>query len=208
MSLADSLHDFRQGVDKVNSYISIAYEKNSLGSDLFDLDKQEFIITSAFLKFFILWESFLESAFSKYLIGENPINSNAITCHASPLDQEHALKMLLGTQKYVDWANHEIVKRLAQLYLSGGEPLSSNIASISRELADLKTIRNAAAHLSSTTQTSLDALATRVMGRAFVNTTVARFVMQFHPVDSTRTVFQYYQNILDIAAENIASNQI
>jgi hypothetical protein len=39
------------------------------------------------------------------------------------------------------------------------------------------------------------------------NTDVATFMMQLHPLDSTKTVLQYYQNLLDIAAENIAANR-
>ena len=107
----------------------------------------------------------------------------------------------------MDWANHEIVRRLAKLYLENGEPLASNIASISSELSDLKTVRNAAAHLSSTTRHQLDALSSRVLSRNITNTDVATFMMQLHPSDSTKTVLQYYQNLLDIAAESIAANR-
>ncbi len=81
------------------------------------------------------------------------------------------------------------------------------MATISSELSDLKTVRNAAAHLSSTTQHQLDGLSTRVLGRAISNTDVASFMMQLHPLDSTKTVLQYYQNLLDITAENIAANR-
>ncbi|MDD2661562.1 MAG: hypothetical protein PHY54_18075 [Methylococcales bacterium] len=122
--------------------------------------------------------------------------------------QGHALKLLIGTQKHVDWANHEIVRRLAQLYLKDGNPIVSNIDSISSELADLRTIRNAAAHISSTTQKQIDALASRISGKNVVNTSVARLVMSLHPKDTSKTVLQFYQNILDIGAENIAANRI
>lgn len=207
MSLADTLEEFRAGIAQTNSLVSMAYEQDSHGNDIFDSKKKDFVISSAFLKLFIYWESFIEASFSKYLIGELSTDGTAVTCFVSPSDRDHALKILIGSQKYVDWANHEIVRRLANLYLENGEPLASNIASISRELSDLKTVRNAAAHLSSTTQHQLDALSTRVLGRTISNTDVASFIMQLHPSDSTRTVLQYYQNLLDLAAENISANR-
>ena len=207
MSLANTLVEFRSGIAQTNNFISMAYEQDSNGDDIFDPNKKDFVISSAFLKMFIYWESFIEEAFSKYLTGELSTDGTGVACFVSPNDKEHALKILIGTQKYVDWANHEIVRQLANLYLENGDPVASNMASISRELSDLKTVRNAAAHLSSTTQHQLDALSTRVLGRPIRHTDVASFMMQLHPLDSTKTVLQYYQDLLDIAAENIAANR-
>jgi len=207
MSLLDSLNNFRLGVAQVDSYVAKAYVVNADGDDIFDDAGKDFIVSSAFLKLFIAWESFIEDVFAKYLIGEASTAGTAVAKHVTPRDRGHALKILIGTQKYVDWANHEIVKRLASLYLENGEPLQTNLNSINAELADLKTIRNAAAHLSSTTQPQLDALASRVLGTAVTGTTVAKFVTELHPSDTTKTVLQYYQGILDIAAENIAANR-
>ncbi|MFK5951404.1 MAG: hypothetical protein QM500_21830 [Methylococcales bacterium] len=207
MSLADTLSVFRAGIVHTNNLISMAYEQDTTGNDIFDADKKEFVISSAFLKMFIYWESFVEDSFSKYLTGELSTDGTGVMCFVSPNDREHALKILIGTQKYVDWANHDIVRRLANLYLENGDPFASNLASISRELSDLKTVRNAAAHLSSTTQHQLDALSTRVLGRPISNTDVAAFMMQLHPLDSSKTVLQYYQNLLDITAENVAANR-
>lgn len=207
MSLADTLAEFRAGIAQINSLISMAYEQNSDGEDIFDAGKKDFVVSSAFLRMFIYWESFLEDSFSKYLTGEISTDGTWATRFVTPNDREHALKILIGTQKYVDWANNEIVRRLANLYLENGDPLASNLASISRELSDLKTVRNAAAHLSSTTQHQLDALSARVLGRTISNTDVATFMMHLHPLDTSKTVLQYYQNLLDIAAENVAANR-
>lgn len=207
MSLGETLDNFRQGIIQVNNYISMAYEQDAAGNDIFDEAKKDFLLSSSFLKMFIFWESFIEDAFSKYLIGHVSTNNTTVSCYVSPQDTQHALKILVGTQKYVDWANHEIVRRLASLYLENDNPFTSNISSISSELSDLKTIRNAAAHLSSTTHAQLDALATRVLNRPVQNTTITSLIMDMHPDDETKTVLQYYQNILDIAAENIAANR-
>ncbi|MFI3137121.1 MAG: hypothetical protein QX197_10140 [Methylococcaceae bacterium] len=62
--------------------------------------------------------------------------------------------------------------------------------------------------MSSTTQKQVDALASRISGKNVVNTSVAHLVMNLHPKDKSKTVLQYYQNILDIVADNIAANRI
>jgi hypothetical protein len=207
MSLADSLAQFRASVVKVDNFVSGAYKTDSNGQDLFDVDGKDFIVSSAYLKLFVAWESFLEEAFAKYLIGEISTDGTPVGRYVTVGDKAHAIKMMIGTQKYVDWANHEIVRRLAVLYLVDGEPLKTNLASIASDLADMKTVRNAAAHLSSTTQPQLAALATRVLGRPVTVTSVAEFITEIHPGDGASTVLQTYEKILDIAAENIAANR-
>ena len=171
------------------------------------MDKKEFIVTSAFLKMFICWEEFLENIFINYLVGEPSIDGTQVNAFVSPQSQEHAHRILIGTQKYVDWANHEIVRRLANIFFENGDPLATNIASISSELSDLKTIRNAAAHVSSTTQRNLDALSSRITSRTVSNFSVSKLVMTLHPTNQSLTILQNYQNILDTSAENIARNR-
>ena len=78
----------------------------------------------------------------------------------------HAHRILIGTQKYVDWSNPEIIRRLCNLFFDPSNPFDTYIASINTDLFDLKTIRNAAAHLTSTTSQQLDSLATRKLKRA------------------------------------------
>lgn len=207
MSLSDSVANFRSGVSEINSIVQKVYDTDPHGNDIFTEDQKDFVVSSAFLKMFIFWESFVEDSFARYLVGEVSTDGTYVNKYVTPNDRAHALKILIGTQKYVDWANHEIVKRLAKLYFEEGEPFSTNISSISTDLADLKTIRNAAAHLSSTTQHQLDALASRVLGSQVSNTTVGQFVVQLHPNNTTRTILQNYQDILDVAAENIAANR-
>jgi hypothetical protein len=203
----ENLSEFRNGITQVNNYIAIAYKTGDDGNDICTQCEKEFIISSAFLKMFIYWEGFLEKAFIIYLTGGSSTNGDILTKYVNPIDEAHAHKMVIATQKYVDWANHEIVMRLSKLYFENGTPIQSVLASIAADLSDLKNIRNAAAHISSTTQTKLDGIASRTFGTTVANTTVDQFIMQSHPDDSNITILQHYQNILDIAAENIATNQ-
>jgi len=207
MSLNTSLITFRQNIVKVNSYIDLAYEQDDSSNNLRTEEEIEFLVTAAFLKLFIAWEGFLETSFIAYLTGEVSLDGDQLVKYASPVDESHAHKILIGTQKYVDWANNEIVNRISALYFEAAEPYSTSLNSIARELSELRTIRNASAHISSTTQTKIDAVASRVLGTPVSNIGVADFITRISPEDNTKTVLQLYQLKLDITAENIAHNR-
>ena len=70
---------------------------------------------------------------------------------------------------------------------------------------DLKTIRNAAVHLSSTTSDSLDSLATRKLGRAMSDTNVYDFILMTDSSTGNNTVIENYMDILKSAASQIAN---
>jgi len=207
MSLNNSLLNFRNDVNRVNGYVDLAYEQDAASNNVRTNEDIEFLVTSAFLKLFIAWESFLETSFIAYLIGEESLDGSQLIRYATPVDEKHAHKILIGTQKYVDWANSEIVNRISSLFFENAEPYSTALNSIARDLSDLRTIRNASAHISSTTQKKLDAVASRVLGTQVSNIGVANFVTNISPEDNTKTVLQMYQLKLDITAENIAHNR-
>jgi hypothetical protein len=76
------------------------------------------------------------------------------------------------------------------------------------DLYDLKTIRNAAAHLTSTTQQKLDSLGTRKLKRQCNDLKVSDILFTFDPDSATNeTVLTTYLNKLDICAEGIANGE-
>ena len=79
------------------------------------------------------WESFLEQALISYMIGESSVSGRAPTRYVFPQSDAHCGSILIGTQKYVDWANPEIVRKLTGLYLDQGDPIAPAIASIQTE---------------------------------------------------------------------------
>ena len=208
MPLNQVLSAYRSGINQVNSLISFAYRQNANQDYVHSNSIQEFITTSAFLRMFIHWEVFLENAFVEYMVGEPSITGGSVQCYVSPADRAHAHKILIGTQRYVDWANYDIVIQLAALFFVDGEPFKNNLSAIREGLIDLRTIRNAAAHLSSTTQPKLDALATRKLSRSVSRISVSNLIMALDPHSppgTTNTFLQSYQLLLDITAENIST---
>jgi len=206
MALIDSLNAFRVSVAEANGFIALAFQQDAGGNYVLSQIQREFITDSAYLKMFIAWETFLENSFIKYMLGEPSISGNVITRYVQPLHEQHANNLLIGTQKYVDWSNPEIVKKLCNLHFSPGNPIDTFVSSIFTDLFDLKTIRNAAAHLTSSTRQPLDSLGTRKLQRQCNNLKVSDLIFAVDPNSPTSdTILTTYLNKLDISAEGIAN---
>jgi hypothetical protein len=205
MALIDSLSTFRSSVNEANSFISFAFQQDGNGNYVQPQNQREFITDSAYLKIFIAWETFLEDSFIQYMLGEHSISGKVIGCCVQPKYKKHANNLLIGTQRYVDWSNPDIIRKLCNLYFNSGNPFDTFISSISFDISDLKTIRNAAAHLTSTTQQQLDSLGTRKLKRQCNNLKVSDILFAFDPESTANeTILTTYLNKLDICAEGIA----
>ena len=72
---------------------------------------------------------------------------------------------------------------------------------------DMKSIRNSAAHLSSTTSSKLDGLASRILSTPVTNYTAYKLLFSIDPRVTLypTTVLERYLTLLDVAAEEIAN---
>jgi len=73
--------------------------------------------------------------------------------------------LVIGVQRYFDYGNHDYVRRMVNMYFENGYPYEPHLSAVSSDLADLRTMRNASAHITSTTQTVLESLALRIFSR-------------------------------------------
>lgn len=206
MSLQQNLTDYRASVADCNSFISFAHQQYANGNYKINANLRKFISESAFLKIFIAWETFLENSFIDYLMGEPSILNNRPARWATPISREHANQLLIGTQKYVDWANPEITRKLSKIYFHEGYVFNTQLSAVNTELLDLKTIRNSAAHLSSSTSAKLDSLSSRLLNRQCNNYTAYKLLFSPDPNSTTGgTILSNYLVVLDISAEIIAN---
>ena len=166
-------------------------------------DVRAFMTEAAVLKLFIAWERFLEQSFLNYLMGAPSITGATVTRYLAPTSMHHAHQVLVGTQRYVDWGNPAVVKRLSQLYFDAGHPYETALAAVQSDLSDLRAIRNAAAHLSTSTSDQVDKVALRRLGRPVVGITVYDLVTAAGPHGGD-TILQGYQNLLVATATLIA----
>ncbi len=204
MSILQTLDEFQGSIQKNNRNITAAYQVDATGNYIFDENIRVIITEASFLKIFIAWERFLEQSFIKYLTGKKSLSNNKLNSCVKRIDMNRASEIIKGTNKYIDWSNPDIILRLAKLYFGIINPYSDNLNPIKTDIFDLRTIRNAAAHLSITTSKSFDALASRILKENKTNVNVADFVLTLVP-ETTDTVIDYYISMLDITSENIAN---
>ena len=188
------------------SYIGRAFTQDAAGAYVLTEQERSFIVDSALLRIFIGWETFLEKSVVAYMMGNASSVGRKPTRFVSPTSEVHAHQILIGTQKYVDWANPDIVRKLTQLHFENGEPVGAVVSSIHSDLLDMKTVRNAAAHLTTTTAASIDALATRKLEKPSSGIAVSHFILSIDPKgDGTLTILDGYLGLLDTAADQIAN---
>jgi hypothetical protein len=160
MPIVKSLGDFNSNLTQCNHLIANAHRQDANGNHLFTQQDREQITAAAFLNMFIAWEQFLESSIGDYMMGEPTLSGVQPIKYVKPPNRPHSTAMVIHIQRYFDFANHENVRKLIKLYFENGFPFEGPIVSINAELSDMKTIRNSCAHVSSSTQMALSALAT------------------------------------------------
>ena len=206
MSTNDVLNQYRQSVADAKRYAADGFQQHPDGTFIYDELHRNFIVDAAILKFFKAWETYLESIFKCFLLGEQTTEGTTVHICVTARDEKHADRLLIGMNKYFDWANPELVCKLSVLYLDEINPINASLNAIKSDLSDFRTIRNAAAHFTVTTRHPVEALAQRKTGNQHIGITPAKFI--FMQESTTGDYWSYYQQILDIAAENIAKGVI
>ena len=207
MALAQNLTDFRSSITELLSHITFAHQKYANGSHKVSRNLREFICESAFLRIFISWETFVENCFVDYLLNESSILNKRPAKWATPINKEHAQEIIIGNQRHMDWSNPETIRKISQIFFHQGYVFNSSLGAIHQDLMDLKTIRNSAAHISSTTANKLDGLSTRILNVPCINYTAYRllFSVDVRAAVPNQTVLDRYVQILDVTAEQIAN---
>ncbi len=152
---------FDQAVLTATQATQRAHQLDTSGSYEFPLDQRGLITQAAFVRIFIAFEEFLERTFEHYGMGGLSLAGNAATCYATAPSAEHLQRMFIGLMRFMDWSAPDKVRELARLYFVNGEPFDAAIAGVDTILRDMKTVRNAASHVSTTTTAQADALYAR-----------------------------------------------
>jgi hypothetical protein len=198
------LIEFRDAVTVSRRLIAAAHVKDATGAFAWVEADRSVVVEAAFLKVFIAWETVQERSFLEYLMGATSASGSVMPRFVQPKDRAHAAKLLIGAGRFVDWSTPDPVRRLANNFLDNGEPFESVLASIHGDLLDLKTIRNAAAHVSITTVQPLDALASRKLQKNIAGISAAALLLSTDPTSrSGATIFEAYTSVLDEAAQRI-----
>lgn len=204
MSLAQILADFKVDVLQCEALIANAHKIDSTGAPFLpEIDRKQ-ITVAAFLNMFIAWETFLEASLAEYMTGALTLNGSTPIRYVSPVDVSAAKKMVIGVMKFFDYGNHDHFLKQVTLYFRSGYPFELQLKSIYSDLADIRIMRHAAAHITSTTQTAMETLALRLFGSPKTNITLYQLLTASDPKSTAgETIFATYKTKLIVAAELI-----
>lgn len=206
VSLADSLATFSAAAAQCESLISNSHIVDAEGDYLLPAIDRKQITSAGFLNLFVAWETFLEDAFAKFMVGEPTIGGVAPVKFVAPASIAAAKTMMIGVNRYFDFGNHDFVKRMASIYFDGGVPFEPHLSSILSDLADLRTMRNASAHLTTTTQSALESLAQRIFSTPRPGIDLYTMLTSNDPASAAgNTVFSERKDVLLTAAQLIAT---
>lgn len=205
MTLAVSLQAFRDGVSTCTALIATAHQRHAAGQFIFGLEQRDAITVAAFQNMFKHWEGFLEASITKFLAGSPGTSRRRPRKYVRATSIQHASSIVVGTQRFFDYANHEYVKKIVNLYFENGGPFEPHLTAIFSELQDLRIMRNASAHISSSTQSSLDSLAQRLFTIPQPGITLYDVLMRDDPQSPPGiSVFEAYRAKLDTVADLIS----
>ena len=140
------------------SVSQVAHTLDAQGNYTFALPERELMTQSCFVRMFVAFEEFLEQSFGHYGMGGLSLQGNAARCYANAPNLDHLHSMFIGMMRFMDWSTPDKVRELARLYFPTGGPFETPLASAHTHLLDMKTVRNAASHVSRTTTTQADTL--------------------------------------------------
>jgi hypothetical protein len=206
MPVSDALTSFKDSLAQCDSLIANAHKTDNTGAPFLSPIDRGQVTVAAFLNMFVAWEGFLEEAVISIMSGAATINGKFPNKYVSPLSVQHAREMIVGTMKYFDYANHENVRKIVQVYFDRGQPFEPHLGSMFSELEDLRTMRNSSTHISSSTQQKLESLAGRIFGLPKIGISLYELLTSPDPRSKTgETIFLSYKNKLVVAAELIAN---
>ena len=113
--------------------------------------------------------------------------------------------MIIGTQIYFDYGNHENVTKIAKVFFDQGAPFQPHLAAIYSQLSDLRVMRNSSAQITSTTQAALEALALRLLSQPSVGVELYTLLTANDPNAPGSTIYQTYRDTLIATAGLIAT---
>lgn len=199
------LSSFDQAVATALQTTQRAHQLDASGSYEFALDQREMISQAAFVRIFIAFEEFLEKSFEYYGMGGRSLAGNTASCYAAAPTAEHLRRMFIGLMRFVDWSTPEKVRDLAKLYFVNGEPFHTPIAAADAVLRDMKTVRNAASHVSTTTTAPAEALYARWTSQPVAGVTAYQVLMAVGSATGT-TFMAHSEKILRGVVTQIANH--
>lgn len=206
MPVAMILADFRADLGQCDSLIAHSHGTDAGGTPILPPVDQRQITIAAFLNAFIAWESFLEASFVSFMTGSPTITGTHPVRYVVPPSPDAAKSMMKGMNRYFDFGNHDNVRKIASIFFENGYPYEPHLSSIVSDLADMRTMRNSSAHITSSTQTALESLALRIFKKPIPGIDLYKMLTSVDPRSTFGdTVYLTCRKTLEVSAELIAN---
>ena len=204
-SLGTTLEAFRAGVRESEKLVASAQAwVKLLGTGTFTPHHEALVAELAFLRAFLAWEAFVEEVFILYLLGAAPPKGRSPRRYAQPPNRRLAELMVAEGREYADWTGTDTVVKRADRFFREGEPFRSALRNRQSLLQDLRTLRNAIAHSSKSSQEKYQKLVRRELTRYPPSLAVGSFLARRNPKASQpESFFETYAGSLVTVAEGI-----
>lgn len=171
------------------------------GGTVFEKDIYDHLVERCFMCVYLLWENFLEEAFTLYLLDQADMKGNNYTRFVFPKDETHAYELLKGTNNYPDWTNLSTVKTLSKLFFENSGPFAL-LQNEPVEFSHIKKIRNRISHVSKQSIKTFDKLTQSQIARSKIS--AADFLSAFKD-HTTTTYYSFYTDFIKSYVEAICN---
>lgn len=179
VNLDNILERFQEACDNSLSIYYKALQLYNAHSDIFPQIMRNMMIEYVVLQMFGKWEKFLEDIFIEYMLGGQSQNGDAPNRYVSPLDRDHAYRMIQNVNLYPDWSDIDKVLKNAYNFFEQGGPFAV-LQTVKSEITSLKKIRNAIAHTSNRAKTDFKKLVQGKIGYLPDGIVPATFLIEFN----------------------------
>jgi hypothetical protein len=149
------------GLAEAGVHIRAASPTRSIARRELTITRLEALYEVAFLRVFLVWETFLEQSFYRYLCGHVSALGACTLIYPAHATIAAAEAAVLGTNDYVSWANATKVVRRAQRHMTGSFHEIVLLSDLAR-MGHFTAVRNRIAHTSQFARNEFD-VATRAL---------------------------------------------
>lgn len=160
-------------------------------------------VEAAFLEMFKEWEELLEGCTLAFMCGRLRCDLASIAGRVVAVDEEAARNVLYQERAYAEWTNIESVFVRWLALFGAGNALESAVKPAQSDLKQMATVRNAIAHRS---PAAVDKFKRLVQGQVGGRPRLGRpaaFLATAYPADPTRTFFDRYADVIEVAGQRL-----
>ncbi len=207
--LDEHLNDFKSKCDwALQVYfdaVSLYNENKVVG---FTLDMRDMMIENVVLNIYSSWEQFLENIFIAYMLGNKSDNGMTVVKYVSPIDNDHAYKLIKNVTLYPDWTDIDKILINADNFFKNGGAFKI-LRTLKGELNAIKKIRNAIAHTSQKAKQDFENIVRGSVGHLPANITPVKFLSEYKKGTrrNSPTYFEYYIEFLRDSATMLVEFQ-